>query len=124
DIYNNDRILEYKNLVKKYIKEHNIDASNPELTFKDILNMPEVNVPKPPRIQNFINLNPALFEFALSQKWEIFSRIYVGSEQLIDDKKQNSEEESRKGSKRDNLIKHLFKIQSSIHLYNVGNYNE
>lgn len=124
DIYNNDRILEYKNLVRRFIREHNIDVSNPELTFGDILDKQEINVARPPRIQSFIEDNLILFEFALSQKWEVFSKIYIGSEQLIDDKKQSSDEESKKGSKRDNLIKHLFKIQNSIHLYNVGNYNE
>ena len=43
---------------------------------------------------------------------------------MIDDKKQDADEESKKGSKRDNLIKHLYKIQSCISFYNEGQYNE
>ena len=51
-------------------------------------------------------------------------KIYLDKDQLIDDKKQNKDDESRKGSKRDDLIKHLFKIQNNIFLYNSGQFNE
>ncbi len=51
-------------------------------------------------------------------------KIYLDKDALIDDKKQDTEEESKKGSKRDNLIKHLFKIQTNINLYKEKKYNE
>ncbi|MDM5270774.1 AAA family ATPase [Sulfurovum sp. zt1-1] len=51
-------------------------------------------------------------------------KIYLDKDQLIDDKKQTEDEESKKGSKRDNLIKHLFKIQQAISLYQSGKFNE
>src|SRR5690606_38916001 len=44
--------------------------------------------------------------------------------QLLDDKKQDEGDENKKGSKRDNLIKHLFKIQTNIFLYKSKRYNE
>lgn len=50
--------------------------------------------------------------------------LYADKEQLIDDKKQDQYDESKKGSKRDGLIKHLFKIQTNIHLYKVKRYND
>ncbi|WP_366184156.1 UvrD-helicase domain-containing protein [Flavobacterium ovatum] len=51
-------------------------------------------------------------------------KIYLDKDSLIDDKKQDNEEESKKGSKRDKLIKHLFKIQTNIYLYQSNLYNE
>jgi len=43
---------------------------------------------------------------------------------ILDDKKQNEDDENKKGSKRDNLIKHLFKIQNNISLYQNKQYND
>lgn len=54
----------------------------------------------------------------------VVRRIYLDKDQLIDDKKQDQDDENRKGSKRDDLIKHLFKIQNNISLYNSGQCNE
>lgn len=51
-------------------------------------------------------------------------KMYLSKDALLDDKKQEEEDESKKGSKRDNLIKHLFKIQKNILLYSDGQYNE
>ncbi|MGF9914021.1 3'-5' exonuclease [Paenibacillus ehimensis] len=48
----------------------------------------------------------------------------MDKESLIDDKKQDEDDENKKGSNRDPLIKHLFKIQSTVHLYKEKNYNE
>ena len=42
----------------------------------------------------------------------------------MDDKKTDQDDENKKGSKRDDLIKHLFKIQKNIALYTAGQYNE
>lgn len=51
-------------------------------------------------------------------------KIYLDKDALIDDKKHEAGDESKKGSKRDNLIKHLFKIQTNIKLYQEKRYNE
>jgi len=60
----------------------------------------------------------------LNYNYEAFSKIYVNKDQLLDDKKQNEDDENKRGSKRDNLIKHLLKIQNNIMLYQTGRYNE
>ena len=44
-------------------------------------------------------------------------KIYLTKDSLIDDKKQDKDDKNKKGSKRDNLIQHLFKIQNCIYLY-------
>ena len=50
-------------------------------------------------------------------------RIYFDKDNLISDKKERDEKGSTQ-SKRDKLIRHLFKIQAIIELYEVGDYNE
>jgi len=71
--------------------------------------------------------DPINFELYNQLKDKLFSdvrKIYLNKDALIDDKKQDEDDENKKGSKRDNLIKHLFKIQTNISLYQNKNYNE
>ncbi len=123
EIYNRDRIIEFKKNLKEYIKENNISTNFSENTFGEVIEQLDF-FPRGGVIQNFINENTDLYNFAKNQNYELFSKIYLGSEQLIDDKKQNKDEESKKGSKRCDLIKHLFKIQNNISLYKNRDYNE
>ena len=66
----------------------------------------------------------SLYDTIKYEKYDKIKNLYVDKDQLIDDKKQEEDDEKRKGSKRDNLIKHLFKIQDTISLYNNGCYAE
>ncbi|MDD1619176.1 MAG: hypothetical protein LUQ52_06710, partial [Methylococcaceae bacterium] len=52
------------------------------------------------------------------------SSIYLDKDQLIDDKKNDTEYEGKVGSNRDDLIKHLFKIQHNLRLYQEKRFNE
>jgi DNA helicase-2/ATP-dependent DNA helicase PcrA len=122
NIYNDDGILKYKSRVKKYIKDNNINTDFSDYTFNQVRT--ELGVDPTNAMNNFIEGHPALFQSALDQNWLAFSKIYVDKDQLLDSKKQSSEENSKKGSKRDALIKHLFKIQNSIGFYTSKQYNE
>jgi DNA helicase II / ATP-dependent DNA helicase PcrA len=51
-------------------------------------------------------------------------RLYAVKDHLVDDKKESEDEENKKGSKRDNLIKHLFKIQHTLLYYENKNFSE
>jgi DNA helicase-2/ATP-dependent DNA helicase PcrA len=75
-------------------------------------------------MQNFINNHQELYDDAKSIMYSKFSKMYVDKDQLIDDKKQNEDDENKKGSKRDNLIKHVYKIQTNIRLYQDKKYND
>jgi len=77
-----------------------------------------------PTMQQFINDNTELYQTALKYSYDIFSKIYIDKDQLVDDKKQDEEDENKKDSKRDNLIKHLYKIETNISLYRDKCYNE
>ena len=123
EIYDRDKIIELKNKITKKIKEDNIEISE-EATFGEVLD--QVNLPVKPSTQvgQFITENNDLYTAARSYKFSDFRKIYLDKDQLLDDKKQDKEDENKKGSKRDHLIKHLFKIQNNISLYQNRKYNE
>lgn len=132
EIYDDDKILDYKKRITDYIKEKNIQTDFSEKTFGEVIDIllegktgTELNKVKPTDgMQTFIDGHTELFEEAKQYPFDIFKKIYLDKDSLIADTKKDKEDENKKGSKRDDLIKHLFKIQSSISLYKEGRYNE
>jgi DNA helicase-2/ATP-dependent DNA helicase PcrA len=132
DIYDRDLIFNYRDRIKKYIKDKAITADFSENTFGEVVATltegktgRDLNAVRPTNsMQTFIDNNPELYQLALNYNYSVFSKIYINKDQLLDDKKQDEDDENKKGSKRDNLIKHLFKIQNNIILYKTGRYNE
>lgn len=132
DIYDKDHVLSYRDRIKKYIKDNNIATDFSENTFGEVIEIlqqgkrgRELSAVLPTNtMQIFIDSNAELYNYAKSLKYFDFSKIYVEKDQLLDDKKQDEDDENKKGSKRDNLIKHLFKIQNNISLYQDKKYNE
>lgn len=131
-IYSGDKILDFKNRLKDYIKDNSINDDFSTKTFGEVISQlqnsktgSELNKVMPTAgMQLFIDQNLTLYTIAKSINWDIFSKVYLDKDQLVDDKKQDQEDENKKGSKRDDLIKHLFKIQNNISLYNAGKFNE
>jgi DNA helicase-2/ATP-dependent DNA helicase PcrA len=122
DIYNNDKILDYKKAILDELKKREDIEVSEEDTFGDIIQ--KVNLPMPNPIREFINANQDLYNEAKTYKFSLFKKIYLNSDILTDDKKQTEEDEQKKGSKRDHLLKHLFKIQNNIHYYTKGLFND
>lgn len=129
EIYDKDPIIALKNDVVKKIKEN----GNPEITVDDEDTFDTVVDKFPPKNRqrelkkDILLRDPELAALYNQLSNKLFSevrKIYLKKDSLIDDKKQDEEDENRKGSKRDNLIKHLFKIQTNISLYSNGEYNE
>jgi DNA helicase II / ATP-dependent DNA helicase PcrA len=132
-IYDADKILEYRNRIKKYIKDNNITDDFSAFTFAQVVerllegktSQTERRPILPtPMMQNFIDENPALYKKASKYNFDDFKNIYVDKDSLLDDKKDDEDDESKAGSKRDNLIKHLFKIQTNVNLYTEKKYND
>lgn len=121
DIYDKDRILELKYKITKEIKDKNIVIAE-TATFGEVVD--QVNLRITPIVTKFLNDNPDLYEKARSYLFSDFRKIYADKDQLLDDKKQHEDDENKKGSKRDSLIRHLFKIQNNISLYQSKQYNE
>lgn len=132
EIYDGDKILDYKKRITDYIKSHNIATDFSEDTFGGVIEKllggqakAEIEKILPTsRMQKFINGNKDLFKKAKKHPFETFRKIYLNKDSLLDDKKQDDDDETNAGSKRDNLIKHLFKIQTNISLYNEKQFNE
>lgn len=132
-IYDGDKILDYKKRITNYIKKNNITEDFAELTFGQVTEKllegkttPADLKPVLPTstMQTFIERHTELYELAKRYPFEEFRKIYVDKDALLDDKKDYADDESKAGSKRDNLIKHLFKIQTNINLYTEKKYNE
>jgi len=131
-IYDKDHILSFRNRIKKYIKENNIQEDFSDKSFGEVIEFLQngktgraLNQVSPTRgMQTFIDDNLELYEYAKQYNYFKLLKIYLDKEQFLDDKKQTENEEKKKGSKRDSLIKHLFKIQKAISLYQSKKYNE
>lgn len=131
-IYNSDKIIDYRNRIKKYIKDNGITDDFSDKTFGEVIDVlsdgktgRELNRVTPTNgMQAFIDNNPQLFVEAKAYNYLEFSKIFIDKDQLVDDKKQDIDDENKKGSKRDDLIKHLFKIQNNISLYKDRQFNE
>ena len=132
DIYDKDLILAFNKRIKNYIKENNISLDFSEKTFGEVIDIlqhgksgRELNKVQPTHnMQLFIDANPDLYSFVLNYNFDKLSKIYVDKDQLLDDKKQSDDDDKKKGSKRDSLIRHLFKIQKNIELYKNRQYND
>jgi len=132
NIYDGDKILDYRKRIRDYIKKQGITEDFSARSFGQVIDYLKIgktgtalNAINPTGGQReFIDRHPELYNVALNYNYHEFLRIYVDSSQLVDDKKQSPDEESRKGSKRDNLIKHLYKIQNNIALYTNRQFNE
>lgn len=130
DIYDKDKILEYKKRIRKYIKDNSIDHDFSEMTFGEVIEHLKTGksgrelkkVEPAPKQQEFIDAHQVLYNSALETKYDVFSKVYVNKDQLLDDKKQDEDDENKKGSKRDDLIKHLYRLQDIIWLYQNEKY--
>lgn len=67
--------------------------------------------------------NAKYFNLVKDKPFSLVKRIYFDKDNLISDKKEIDEQRSSQ-SKRDKLIRHLFKIQTIIELYETKDYNE
>lgn len=132
EIYDNDPIIGLKNSIVQKIKDNEkngrpaiVFAENS--SFDEVVDIFQLRNRQRTLKKDIISTNPitnALYIQLKDLRFSDVRKIYLDKDQLIDDKKQTEDEEKKKGSKRDNLIKHLFKIQKAISLYQLGKYNE
>lgn len=132
DIYDDDPILGLKDdiIAKiKYNKKNNkeeIEISDTD-TFDAVVDKFQLKNVKKQLKKDVLLEDPVkaeLYNLLKDKPFVEVKKMYLSKDALLDDKKQEEEDENKKGSKRDNLIKHLFKIQKNISLYSTGQYNE
>ncbi|MCB0536482.1 MAG: ATP-dependent helicase [Bacteroidetes bacterium] len=132
DIYDSDPVIGLKNDILRKIKDNkknNIaeieifeDDSFDTVVDKFQLKNRQRQLKKDILLQDSISAE--LYNQLKDKPFSEVRKINLSKDALIDDKKQNEDDENKKGSKRDSLIKHLFKIQNNIMLYQSGRYNE
>lgn len=132
NIYDDDPVIGLKTDILNKIKD-NKKNNRPEIeidegdTFDTVVDKFELKNRQRVLKKDILLADPIKAELYNQLKDKPFSevrKIYLNKDALIDDKKQDEDDENKKGSKRDNLIKHLFKIQNNISLYQNKKYNE
>lgn len=124
--HNGDGVLDYRNRLRKYIETHPIETD--EKTFGEVIDELKASVAgandrEKKKVlptdgqQRFIDAHPDALEFARELPYDEFVKEHVDKDQLVDDKKQSEDEESKTGSKRSELVKHLMNIERCIHLF-------
>lgn len=129
DIYDKDPIVKFKNEFNKVLKGTSIDTNK---SFGELLEEVEWRISNRVRakenrgkrqIDVFLEdaRNRELYESVKNLPYEEVKKIYIEKDNLISDKKEADEIGSVK-SNRDKLIRHLFKIQSIVDMYEKGDY--
>jgi DNA helicase-2/ATP-dependent DNA helicase PcrA len=132
DIYDSDPIMGLKKDILNKIKD-NKKNNKPEIeileqdTFDNVVDKFQLKNRQRQLKKDLLLTDPAnklLYDQLKHKPFSEVRKMYITKDALVDDKKQNEDDENKKGSKRDNLIKHLFKIQTNISLYQNGKFNE
>lgn len=133
EIYDKDPLIKLKNEFCKHIKENNIPIDE-DKSFGDVVNEVEwtfsdkvkvVENRGKSKFEVFIKEpeNKKLYDLVKNMKFIDVKKIYFDKDNLISDKKAIDEISSTQ-SKRDKLIRHLFKIQSLVKMYKEKRYND
>jgi len=133
EIYDKDPFLKIKKDFIKYIKETGTIVDETK-SFDEIINLvdwrfsdrvKDVKKRGRKRIDVFLEdvINAEYYKLVKDKPFNVVKRIYFDKDNLISDKKEIDEKGSTQ-SKRDKLIRHLFKIQAIVELYEMGDYNE
>ncbi len=126
DIYDKDPIIKLKDEIVGEIKKNKLILED-DITFEQVVKMIPIPKKKRPLKIELITSNKHdnnLYEQLKDLPFSQVKKIYLDKDELIDDKKDDIDDENKNGSKRDNLIKHLFKIQALVHLYEERQFSE
>lgn len=123
-IYDKDKVREYiVNKIKKLLERDEPDYDTAGKTLSEVIE--HVGSPSPtPTQKDYIGKYNKWFEMAKKQPYDVISKLYVDKDQLLDDKKNYAGDNSRPGSNRDDLIRHLFKIEHLVRLYQSRSFNK
>jgi DNA helicase-2/ATP-dependent DNA helicase PcrA len=112
NIYDKDPIKKIKKDIRQKIKDNRSNVLIEENdTFDNVVDKFQLKNRQRQLKKDVLLQDPYYAELYNQLKDKLFSevsKIYVDKDQLLDDKKQDEDDENKKGSKRDNLIRHLF----------------
>lgn len=133
ELHNSDGVLGYRDKLKKALEGLEVDTEGK--TFAEIIEELNVayrnaaprekkKVEPTPKQDEFIRSHLEDLEFAKGLLYDEFIKEYADKDQLVDDKKQSEDEESKTGSRRSDMVKHLTNIERCIQLYKSKNITE
>jgi DNA helicase-2/ATP-dependent DNA helicase PcrA len=131
-IYDGDKVLGYVKRIKAYIKDKEPETSVEEKTFGEVVSSLKQgksakelkDIDPTAGMLTYIGKHKAIFDLACSLPYRDLASLFLDKDHLLDDKKNSEDEVSKTGSNRDDLIKHLFRIQKNVQLYLNGQFNE
>lgn len=119
-IYDKDPIIAHVRLLRHTVKDNpTLEANVGGKTFGEVLDQGLKSTGAP--FNQFVTDNPELYQWSRSLQFSDLMKMYVDKDQLVEG---GSEKKENRGDKKDDLIKHLTKIQSCVYLYTSGNINE
>lgn len=132
-IYDKDPVIKLKSEFVDFVKKQNINIDENQ-TFDAVIKSVDWRVSNRSKIienrgrkqlEVFLDskMNSALYDIVKDKPYTTVKRMYFDKDNLISDKKEIDEEKSTQ-SKRDKLIRHLFKIHEVVRLYENKEYNE
>lgn len=133
ELHNSDGILGYRDKLKKALEGVDIDTEGKTFgeiievlntAYRDAAPREKKKVEPTPKQDEFIRNHSEDFEYAKSLLYDEFIKEYADKDQLVDDKKQSEDEESKTGSRRSEIVKHLTNIERCIQLYKSKNITE
>lgn len=122
-IYDRDKIRDYAKRVKNSLKEEAPEFETDGKTLADVITHVKAPAPTPAQ-REYIAAHTNYFELAKQQPFRDIAQAYIDKEQLLDDKKSHIGDPDKPGSNRDNLIRHLFKIENCVRLYQAKQFNK
>lgn len=130
EIHRGDGIYKYKDKVKEFVSDKEFDTEGK--TFGEVVTDLRGTYPReaskyePSRgaQRNFIEEHTDWYNNVLTLPYDIMASMFVSTDQLVDDKKQEEDEESKTGSKRSALVKHLMNIERCIYMYQNNHVTE
>lgn len=119
-IYDRDPIIAHVQSIKRMLKDDSsLEARVVGRTLGEVLDQ---NLKNPNRAyQDFVLQNPSLIKWARDLPFDKLRKMYIDKDQLVEG---GSEKKENRGDKKDDLIKHLTKIQTCLYLYDSGRVNE
>jgi len=132
ELYDGDRVLAFVRRIKKYVKDNPEEIDPAEMTFGEVVDALQEGksgstlkrVSPTPAMDSYISKNATAMQAARESQYEHITRLYVSKDQLLDDTNDGGDGVSRPTSQRDELIKHLFRIENCIRAYQGCQYGE
>lgn len=123
EIYDKDGVLKFRDRLVDHIKANDDLTKYDAQMFGDVMaQFPGVTPTA--GMKDFMDAHPGWLKDAMACNFLVLRRMHVDGDQLVDDKKHDDKEATRRGSQRCPFIKHVFKILDVVHLYKHRRFNE